>query len=237
VRTIRARTEAGLNRFVWNLRYDIPGQRAAEPGARGEAPTGGGGRGGGGSQGPAVNPGDYAVKVAVGGRELSGVVTVRLDPRAQALPADLDAQLQGAFAALALQTRMNAVMERVDSVITQLTAIDAQLARQQPAPAYRAQVTKALDAVRAYRDDKLARPIAGLGYRQYPRLREDVQSLAGYFNRGVRAPNQGELARLKDLTDEVAKAEAAVNGFIAKDVAAVNDAMKGAPRVAVEPIK
>ncbi len=238
VRTIRARGEAGLNRFVWNLRYDVPGQRAAEPGARGEAPAGaGGGRGGGGSQGPAVNPGDYAVKVAVGGRELAGALAVRLDPQAQASPADLDAQLQGAFAALALQTRMNVVMERVDSVITQLTAIDAQLVRQQPAPAYRAQVTRTLDAVKAYRDDKLARPIAGLGYRQYPRLREDVQSLAGYFNRGVRAPNEGELLRLKDLTGDVAKAEIAVNVFITKDVAAVNEAMKGLPRVVVDAIK
>jgi hypothetical protein len=184
-----------------------------------------------------VNPGDYAVKVTVGGRELTGTCAVRLDPQVQASPADLDAQLQGAFAALALQTRVNAVMERVDSLVTQLTAIDAQLARQQPAPAYRAQVTKTLDAVKAYRDDTLARPIAGLGYRQYPRLREDVQSLAGYFNRGVRAPNEGELTRLKDLTGEVAKAEAAVNGFIAKDVAAINDAMRTAPRIVIAAIK
>ena len=72
-----------------------------------------------------MNPGDYAVKVAVGGRELTGTVTVRLDPQVQASAADLDAQLQGAFAALALQTRVNAVLERVDSIVTQLTAIDA----------------------------------------------------------------------------------------------------------------
>jgi len=64
-----------------------------------------------------------------------------------------------------------------------------------------------------------------------------VQSLAGSFNRGVRAPNEGELTRLKDLTGEVAKAEAAVNGFIAKDVAAINDALRAAPRIVVEPIK
>jgi hypothetical protein len=240
VRTIRARGEAGLNRFVWNLRYDIPGQRPPEPGGRGEMPAGGGaggGRGGGGSQGPAVNPGEYAVKVSVGGREFTGTASVRLDPQVQASPADLEAQLQGAFAALALQTRMNGVMERVDAMITQLTAIDTQLATQQPAPAYRPLLTKTLDTVKAYRDEKLARPVAGLGYRQYPRLREDVQSLVGYFNRGFRAPNDGELTRLRDLTGEVAKAEAAVNGFITKDVAAINEAMKAAPRVVIEPIR
>jgi hypothetical protein len=104
-------------------------------------------------------------------------------------------------------------------------------------PGYRAQVSKTLDALKAYKDEMLTRPVPGLGYRQYPRLREDVQSLVGYFNRGFRAPNDGERARLKDLTEEVAGAEAAVNGVIAKDVAAINEAMKTAPRIVVEPIK
>ena len=106
-----------------------------------------------------------------------------------------------------------------------------------PPPAYRAQVTKALAALKAFRDDELARPIAGLGYRQYPRLREDVQSLAGYFNRGFRTPNEGELTRLEDLTADVGKAEAKFNGFVSGDIAAVNDAMKALPRIVVETIK
>jgi hypothetical protein len=87
--------------------------------------------------------------------------------------------------------------------------------------------------LKAFRDDELVRPIPGLGCRQYPRLREDVQSLVGYFGRGLRAPNEGELTRLKDLTGEVAKAEAKMNGFITTDIAAINDAMKSAPRIVV----
>jgi photosystem II stability/assembly factor-like uncharacterized protein len=242
VRTLRSRVEPGVNRIVWNLRYDTPGEAAQGRGGRGAAPAGGaeapagGGRFGGG-QGLAVNPGDYNVRVAVAGTELTGQVTVRLDPGVQVSAADLDAQLQGAQAAVALQSRVNAVIDRVDSLVTQLTAIDAQGARQAPPPAYRAQVTKALASLKAFKDDELARPLPGLGYRQYPRLREDVQSLAGYFNRGFRAPNEGELTRLKDLTADVGKAEAKLNAFIAGDVAAVNEAMKGLPRIVVEPIR
>ena len=97
--------------------------------------------------------------------------------------------------------------------------------------AYRALVTRALAAIKAFRDDDLARPIAGLGYRRYPRLREDVQSLAGYFNRGFRAPNEGELTRLKDLTAEVGKAEAKLDGFLKGDIKGINEAMKGEERV------
>ena len=101
-----------------------------------------------------------------------------LDPGVQASAADLDAQLQASFAAQALQARVNAVVERVDTMIGQLSAIDGQLPRQNP-PAYSAQVKQALDTLKKFKDEELVRPIPGLGYRQYPRLREDVQSLSG----------------------------------------------------------
>jgi hypothetical protein len=251
VRTLRQRGDAGVNRLVWNLRYDAPaaapggpstgsGQGGRGGGAAGagapadEAPAGG--RFGGGNQGPAVLPGDYTVKVNAGARELTGQVTVTLAPGVQASALALEAQLQASFAAQALQARANAVIERVDTMMAQLAAIDGQLPRQNP-PAYATQVTQALDKLKKFKDDELARPILGLGYRQYPRLREDVQSLAGYFGRGFRAPNEGELTRMKDLTAQVDQAVAKVNAIISGDIGPINDAMKAAPRIAVDPIK
>jgi len=230
VRTLRARAEAGVNRFVWNLRYDIPGERPAPVmGASAEPPAGG--RFGGGPQGPAVNPGEYTVKVAAGGTELTGQVAVRLDPAVQAAAADLDAQQQAAFTALALQRRVNAVVERVDSLLAQLGGIDTQAGRQAEPPSYRRLVTDAAAKVKAFRDDELVRPIAGLGYRQYPRLREDVQSLVGYFNRGFRRPNEGELTRMKDLSATVEKAEAKLKALETAEIAAINEAVKAEPRI------
>jgi len=176
------------------------------------------------------------VKVNAGARALTGQVTVMLDPGVQASAADLEAQLQASFAAQAIQGRMNAVIERVDSMIGQLAALDGQFPRQNP-PAYAAQVKQSLDTLKKFKDDELARPIPGLGYRQYPRLREDVQSLAGYFGRGFRPPNEGELTRMKDLAAQVDQAVAKVNAIISGDIGPINDAMKAAPRIAVEPIK
>jgi photosystem II stability/assembly factor-like uncharacterized protein len=232
VRTLRSRGEAGVNRIVWNLRYDLPGGRpeAPAPGME-DVPAAVRERFGGGSQGPAVNPGDYTVKVRAGETELSGKVTVVLDPDVQATPADLDAQLQASLAAATLGGRVTTVIERVDAIVAQLTAVDAQAARQSPVPAYRAQVTQALSKLKAFKDDELARPIPGLGYRQYPRLREDVQSMTGYLGRGFRAPNDGERTRLKDLTEQVAQAEAKLEGFVTREVAAINDALKSLPRI------
>jgi photosystem II stability/assembly factor-like uncharacterized protein len=239
VRTQRARPAAGVNRFVWNLRYDTPGgdRPQAGPDPFGDMPAAVRERFGGGAQGPVVIPGDYKVTVKVGDRELTGNVTVKLDPGVQASAADLDAQFQAAVTAAALQSRVNVVIERVDQVLTQLSALDAELARQSPAPSYRARVTKAMSTLKSFKDEELVRPIAGLGYRQYPRLREDVQSLAGYLNRGFRAPNEGERTRMQDLTVTVGKAEAKFNALVAADIASINDAMKAAPHVVAVPIK
>ena len=232
VRTMRQPAEPGLNRFVWNLRYDPPGGDRPQPAPGTEA----GGRFGAGNQGPAVLPGDYAVKVRAGTQELTGQVTVSLDPGIQASPADLEAQLQASLAAGAMQLRVTSIVERVDSLITQLTGIDGQLGRQNPAPPYRAKVTEALEKLKKFRDDELARPLPGLGYRQFPRLREDVQSMAGYFNRGFRAPNEGELTRMKELSAQVDKAAAKINAIIGGEIAAINEAMKSAPRIVVDTI-
>jgi hypothetical protein len=182
-------------------------------------------------------PGEYTVRVEAGGKVLTETVSVTLDPAVQASPADMEAQTQASFAALALVAKVNDVISRVDSMSEQLTALDAQLAAQSPAPAARSRVKQAIETLKKFRDEELARPLPGLGYRQYPRLREDVQSLAGYLGRGVRAPNDGEVARMKDLTALVEQAVAKANGIIAKDIAAINEAMKSAPRILAEPVK
>jgi photosystem II stability/assembly factor-like uncharacterized protein len=247
VRTLRQRGQAGVNRVVWNLRHDLPGAPAGAASGSGQAGRGGGagltggepqaGGRGGAPQGPAVLPGDYTVKVEAAGRTMTETIKVTLDPGVEATPGDLDAQAQASFQALALVARVNDVIERVDAASVQLAALDAQLARQTPAQPVRRQVTQVLDTLKRFKDDELARPMPGLGYRQYPRLREDVQSLAGYLGRGFRAPNAGEIERMKDLTAQVDQAVAKVNGIIAKDIAAINDAMKSSPRIAVEPIR
>ncbi len=230
VRTIRnLRAQAGVNRFIWDLRHDNP---AARPDPATDAVPGGGrGRGGFGSSGPAVLPGDYVVKVSAGGRELTSPVTVRLDPEVTVSLADLQAQIDAAFAMLAVQQRVNAVIERVDDLLGQLTGLDGALGKPSPTPPVRAQVRQAMDRLKSWRDEELARPLPGLGYRQYPRLREDVQSVSGYVNRGFKAPNEGEKLRMTELTAQTADAEKKLAAIEAADIAAINAALKDQPRI------
>ncbi|SRR5579883_220840 len=69
---------AGMNRYVWDLRYGLP------EGA-------GGGRGG--SRGPQVLPGNYTVKLTAGGQTYIENLNVKMDPRSVATAADLQKQL------------------------------------------------------------------------------------------------------------------------------------------------
>jgi hypothetical protein len=248
VRTMAGlRATPGVNRFVWNLRADNPNEQQGQRGggrggqmpgqqAQGDVPPETLGRFGG-AGGAFVLPGDYTVKVKVGSAEFTQPVTVRLDPRVQASPADMAAQLDAANQLSALTGRVNAIIARVDDLVSQLTALDEVAARQRPVPAWRADVKAAIDALKTFRDTELARPLSGLGYRQYPRLREDVQSLAGSVQRGFRPLNEGEKLRMKELTDQTNQAAAKLNAIISNQIAKVNQATKAMPHIVAEPIK
>ena len=82
-------TRAGMNRFVWDLRY-APASAEENGGGDEEGPPG---------RGPQVLPGTYRVRLTVAGRQLTQPVTVVLDPRSTATPADLAKQFDLALKA------------------------------------------------------------------------------------------------------------------------------------------
>jgi len=190
-----------------------------------------------GGGGPAVLPGEYSVTVQAGGRELTGTVAVSLDPRIAALPADLSAQAEATQAMMRLGGRVNTMLQRANDVLAQLNALDEQLARQRDRSDLQKNVKTAADKVKAWRDADLARPFQGLGYRQYPRLREDVQSLTGGLQRGYRQPTEGEKRRMRELEELADKAAATLNAILAGEIAKINEAAGTMPRVSAEPVK
>ncbi|HKT88336.1 MAG TPA: hypothetical protein VJQ59_07865, partial [Candidatus Sulfotelmatobacter sp.] len=76
--------EAGLNRFVWDLRYEearhVPGYYLWEYGA--------------GARGPVAVPGHYQVRLTVGNETQTAGFDLKLDPRVKVSQADLEAQLK-----------------------------------------------------------------------------------------------------------------------------------------------
>ncbi len=74
--------EAGLNRFVWDLRYEdarrVPGYYLWEYG--------------GGARGPVAVPGHYQVRLTVGGQSQTAPFDLKLDPRVNVSQADMEQQ-------------------------------------------------------------------------------------------------------------------------------------------------
>ena len=81
----------------------------------------------------------------------------------------------------------------------------------------------------------MARPMAGLGYRQYPRLREEVQSVSRMITQPFGPPSEGELLRSTELRDESVVAQRRLENLVRTRVAKINQLLAGTPHVITLP--
>lgn len=104
------KVEAGLNRFVWDLRgeeaHRVPGYYLWEYGA--------------GARGPVVPPGKYQVKLTVGSETQTATLEVKLDPRVKVSEADLQQQF-------AMQMQIHDELNRVYDTVNQIQDVRAQI--------------------------------------------------------------------------------------------------------------
>jgi photosystem II stability/assembly factor-like uncharacterized protein len=105
------KVEAGLNRFVWDLRYDeahqVPVYYLWEYG--------------GGAHGPVAAPGHYQVRLTAGGQSQTAPLEVKLDPRVNVSQADLEQEVS---VLLGIRENLNKVYDTVN----QIQDVRAQLA-------------------------------------------------------------------------------------------------------------
>jgi hypothetical protein len=222
-----------VHRMVWDLRYDVspPGEPVVAGGGGG---GGGGGGFGGGGGGPYVVPGAYTVSLAAGGKEVSKPLTVEQDPRAQVTLADLVAQRDAGLELRELTARVGRVLSRTNNLMQQLTNLGGVLRQNAPTEKAAIEETRgALDELREFRDAQLARPLAGLGYRQYPRLREEVQSLYGSVTRSLTRPTDPQMLRKGELDTETGAAEQKLNGILTGRIAKLNAMLKSLPHIII----
>jgi hypothetical protein len=99
--------EAGMHRFVWDLRYAFAGARRRSR------------RGGGG---PLAVPGRYTVKLTAAGKTVSAPLLVKMDPRVKTSAADLERQFQLASKLAAGVEEYSAAVGRADDMLKQIGA-------------------------------------------------------------------------------------------------------------------
>jgi hypothetical protein len=107
------------------------------------------------------------------------------------------------------------------------------------APANAQQVVVEIDttlgALKQFRDSVLARPLPGLGYRQYPRLREEAQSVSGMISRPMKPPTAGEMLRMGEIRAEADSAQRRLNLIVETHVMKINQLLQGTPHVITPP--
>jgi hypothetical protein len=108
---------AGMNRFVWNLRYP---DASRFPGLI---------FWGGGTQGPVVPPGRYKARLTVGGWSETRELVVVKDPRVTATEADLQQQFELLLRIRDRVTAANDAVRRIREVREQVTASGARARR------------------------------------------------------------------------------------------------------------
>jgi photosystem II stability/assembly factor-like uncharacterized protein len=256
----RVPDEMGVNRITWDLRSEAPagtgglggrgargGQPAAAPldtslaGLRerrraAEIAAGPGGADDENFFGPsaaAVLPGTYRVTLIVGGKRITRPVTVQNDPRIEMTPAQVAAQYDAAKAIEATQGRVARVIAGVDDLMRQMTALQTTLrsARSDATAPALTEIDGTMKDLRHFRDSVLARPLAGLGYRQYPRLREEVQTISGMISRPTWPITAGETLRSSELVVETDDAQRRLDTIVRDRVGKINEMLKGTQHV------
>jgi hypothetical protein len=248
IRTVKKlANQSGLNRTTWDLRFDPPdngGVDRPKPGEPPPAPPKGPWRvydrdvtleSFGTPPAPMVKPGKYTLTLDVDGRKLTKPVVVELDPRYDLPPADVVAQEKTGLELRDLTGRVNRIVDGTNDLLKQLEGLKQQLdsgGSRVPQGAHAlALVDSTIRELTHFRDSTLVRPEPVMGYRQYPRLREEITTVAGMVWRGIHAPTAGETLRTGELKTETDQAQTRLDRLINTRIDAINKLFGTTPRI------
>lgn len=209
-------TEPGVQRAVWDLRYE-----GATKIQNAKIDTGDP------AVGPLAVPGAYTAKLMVEGKSQTTPLTLLPDPRVKASQADLEAQL-----ALSLQIRDD--ITRLTGLATGLRSVRQQLRARNEAldgNGRAASLVKASEALIAKLDaleSKLHNPEAQVTYdilaRNGTKLYSRISPLLDWVSDGDGAPAQGMREVYALQKKELDQYEGELKALVSTDLAAINDA-------------
>jgi photosystem II stability/assembly factor-like uncharacterized protein len=217
--------KAGLNIFAWNLRYEPPTKIPAAIYDAGEP------------LGPIALPGSYQVRLTAGGKTFTAPFAVKMDPRVKTSADDLRKQFDLMLKLRDRQDEMNKAILAIRDLRTQLETLEKRLgsaAETKPVATAAADLRKKISAIEEEliqvnskaTEDELNYPVK-------------LNSKLGYVNNAVdsadAAPTESEAAVFTQLDQQLEAQLGKWREAVAKDVPALNDAMRTAniPQVAV----
>ncbi|MGH8041391.1 MAG: hypothetical protein ACREPN_05030, partial [Rudaea sp.] len=240
-------SNAGVNRFVWDMRFDGPTKLDFEkPSLEGKPPEWAQG-----PTGPQVMPGIYRISVTADDHTEQAQATVSADPN-QA-PAELNQRqsVEAALVARAQDDAMNRMLNRISAMQSQLNAyaadvtkqtnsndadVQAQARAQQDLVAKAKALAKQLgDLKDSVYEPKVQHTVFEDELHQLTDLHGATEAMAGTFaNLGTQAPTEPLMEMHKEVAGKLNAKLAAYNALLNGDIAAYDKRAyaEGAPTLA-----
>lgn len=213
----------GLNRMVWDLRSEGPAVTLNNPPQSGWRS---------GPFRPLVPPGTYQATLFANGQELTTTIEVRADPRLDVAQKDYEAQAAEAKRLETVLSQTNQLINDSEDILGQLKALKQRLKSDEGAD-NKNTLTALMESWKQIEalQDEWRRPPPNMGYRQKPRLREEIRSLLRAVDGAPAQPTQSQRDRVESLKEETATAVQAFEKVVNEEIAKLNALVKDLPRV------
>jgi photosystem II stability/assembly factor-like uncharacterized protein len=208
--------KAGLNEFTWDLRYEPPKKIPAAIYDEGEP------------SGPLALPGNYQVRLTVGGKTVTAPLEVTMDPRVKTSAEDLRKQFDLMLRMRDRQDEMNKAILAIRDLRTQLQALEKRLGSgdaAKPVVSASGDLRKKIGAI----EEELIQvnSKASEDELNYP---TKLNSKLGYLQNAVDSadapPTEGELGVYAELDLQLESQLAKWRDVLSKDVPAFNETMQ-----------
>jgi photosystem II stability/assembly factor-like uncharacterized protein len=208
--------DTGLNRFVWDLRYEGATKVPRAP------------LWGGGTEGPVALPGTYQVRLTVLGKSYTAPLEIKADPRVNVSQEDLAKQFDLLLKIRDKVTQTDDAIIQIRDLRDQISAVNKRL-KNDPRENTIDDAGKALDKKMTVVEEALIQTKAksGQDVLNFPvRLNNDLVALSGVVGSADSAPTKQSYEVFDLLTHAVDEQLTKWEAIVATDVAAYNNLVK-----------
>jgi hypothetical protein len=209
-------TEAGLNRFVWDLRYEGSSRVPHSPLWAGN------------TDGPIAVPGTYQVRLTVQGTAYTAPFEIKADPRSKAAQSDLEKQLDLQLKIRDRLTQAHDAINQIRDIRGQMAALNKRLEGQPQAKPV-AEAGRQLDKKMTEVEEVLVQTKArsGQDVLNYPiRLNNYLAALRSVVESAEGAPTQASYDVYDMLSKQLDEQLGKWKQILSTDVQAYNDAVQ-----------
>jgi photosystem II stability/assembly factor-like uncharacterized protein len=217
--------EAGLNRFVWDLRYEPPAKIPAAIYDSGP-PTG-----------PLALPGVLQIRLTSAGKSYTAPLEIKMDPRVKTSADELRAQFDLLLKLRDREEEMNRAILAIRDLRNQLQSLEKRLGAKEEAKTVTGSGAELRKKIAAIEEELIqVHATAQEDEANYPtKLNSKLAYLTGVVDSADAAPTEAELAVFAALDKQVEAQLATWREILSKDLPALNDSMRKANIPSVAP--